>query len=119
MTTRIKATPAPIPRDEALAAMGQRLLRLRVAAGKMEKPPKRYTQTAFSKRAKLTQGAYANYEIGARQPEIGALAKLTHEFDITTDWLLLGKPDHLPYQLVTALDGVTEDELQAAKKKKR
>lgn len=101
------------------ADMGRRLLRLRVARGKMEKPPTQYTQTAFAERAGISQGAYANYEIGSRQPEIKALARLRDTYDFTMDWLLLGDESNMPFGLLDALYNVTEAELQAAKKKKR
>ena len=101
------------------ADMGRRLLRLRVARGKMEVPPIQFTQTAFAKRAGLSQGAYANYEIGARQPEIAALAQIKDVYGVTLDWLLLGDDSALPFGIIDKLASVTQAELQAAQKKKR
>lgn len=102
------------------ADMGRRLLRLRVALGKRRADKSEaYTQTEFAARADLSQGAYGNYEIGARQPAIAALAKLRAAHDITLDWLLLGDPNNLTYGLIKDLEAVTPAEMQAARKKKR
>ncbi|GMA64717.1 helix-turn-helix transcriptional regulator [Alicyclobacillus fastidiosus] len=51
----------------------------------------RYTQQQIADYLGISRGAYANYEIGNREPDASTLAKLAQMLEVSTDWLLTGK----------------------------
>lgn len=47
-----------------------------------------YTQQQVADYLGISRGAYANYEIGNREPDADTLAKLAELYDTTTDYIL-------------------------------
>ncbi|WP_018132115.1 helix-turn-helix domain-containing protein [Effusibacillus pohliae] len=52
-----------------------------------------YTQQQVADFLGISRGAYANYEIGKREPDADTLAKLAELYDTTVDYLLTGRMD--------------------------
>src|SRR3990167_2935888 len=60
-------------------------------------------QTAFAKRANLSQNRYNQYETGARPITLDAALKLKKAFDISLDYIYTGDRRGLPQGLLSAL----------------
>lgn len=60
-------------------------------------------QTAFCKKAGITQNAYSQYEAGTRRPIIENAIKLVETYNLTLDWVYRGEPSGLNYSLNDAL----------------
>ncbi|MFD1675448.1 helix-turn-helix domain-containing protein [Alicyclobacillus fodiniaquatilis] len=48
----------------------------------------KYTQQTVADHLGISRGAYANYEVGSREPDAETFAKLAELFNVTTDYLL-------------------------------
>jgi transcriptional regulator with XRE-family HTH domain len=98
---------------------GDRLRRLRVVAGRlMKKDGTLFTQGEMAAILGVKQQTYSMYENAGRQPDAEVLAVFRDQFDVTSDWLLLGDDDNMPHYLLTEIYAVTDDELRAAVKKR-
>lgn len=61
------------------------------------------TQQEFAARAGIRQSSWAQYERAHRLPSIDNAQALVDTYDITLDWLYLGKDHNMPFQLNAAL----------------
>jgi len=66
-------------------ALSQRLKKIRLESG--------MSQNEVSKKLKISQSTWGNYEADIRKPDIEMLARIAQFFDVTTDYLL-GLTDH-------------------------
>ncbi|ACV57523.1 helix-turn-helix domain-containing protein [Alicyclobacillus acidocaldarius] len=78
-----------------MMTFGERLAQLRRSKG--------LSQYALAEQLKMTRGQIANYEQGTREPDIETLKKLADFFDVSIDFLVLGKPN------VSDFNGLTNE----------
>jgi len=83
-----------LPSEHTPQAIARRLIRTREAL--------RLTPTEICRRAGLETNAYSNWEGGLRPGIDGAIA-LCLAFGLTLDWIYLGDPSGLPYELAVKL----------------
>ena len=77
--------------------------RLRIVRGSMG-------QTEFAKKIGSSQSGISAYEKGQRKPDYETLIRVSTEFGVTLDWLLLGKGSmHPADQLEGAMEEKTTD----------
>lgn len=67
--------------------IGDRIKQLRLDA--------KMTQPELAKRLDVTRSAVAAYENNSRQPSFQILIRLSHIFNVSTDYLLLGNDNNL------------------------
>ena len=67
--------------------IGDRIKQLRLDA--------KMTQPELAKKLDVTRSAVATYENNSRQPSFQILIRLAHIFNVSTDYLLLGKDNNL------------------------
>lgn len=89
-------------------AVARRLYLLRAMVSHIEN--KKITQTDFARRAGLTQSGYTHYENGMRLPSIAAAAALVDSYDVSLDWIFLGRDLNLELPLLQALKQVLAKE---------
>jgi transcriptional regulator with XRE-family HTH domain len=77
------------------AAVGLRLAMARQSLG--------LAQNAFCERAGIHPTAYNQYERGKKRPSIEAAIGLCEEYGMTLDWIFLGDPSGLRYELRDAV----------------
>ena len=85
-------------------AIGRRLELTRRAIG--------LTQLDFARRAGLASNSYNQYENGVNRPQIDAALAIVDAYGITLDWIYLGDPSGLRYELgeaIRALRAVERD----------
>lgn len=51
---------------------------------------KKYTQQRVADHLGISRGAYANYEVGSREPDADTLSRLAELYEVSTDWLIKG-----------------------------
>lgn len=78
--------------------IGSRLRRVREALG--------MTQTDFAKQAGISLQAYHQYEVGSRTPALAQGKKLANAYDITLDYIYLGRFSTLPEKIQALLRGL-------------
>ena len=64
------------------------------------------TQAELAEKMGFTSQTVSNWESGTREPDISALATLSQIFNVSLDYLLLGKED----------DNITLDDMDAEKR---
>jgi transcriptional regulator with XRE-family HTH domain len=57
-----------------------------------------FTQQRVADSLGISRGAYANYEIGTREPDAENLKKLAELYNVTVDYLLTGRTDNINSQ---------------------
>ena len=93
---------APNPHRRSLEAIGSRLRMTREALGFKK-------QKEFAARADISPNTYNQWEKGKVYPDLQYAIRLRDEFGISLDWIYLGDPSGLPYQIARLLK---EDALQ-------
>ena len=83
---------APYSADE----VGKRVRALRAALGYE-------SQAAFAEAIGAKPGEIGAWESGGRRPGIPKAEAMVKRFRITLDWLFLGDPSKLPYELAVSL----------------
>lgn len=53
----------------------------------------RYTQNELAERINVTKASISAYERNIRQPSLDVIISLARVFNVSTDFILLGKPD--------------------------
>lgn len=79
-------------KDESIA---DRLVALRATTG--------LDQKAFGKRCGIGKTTYNNYETGFSQPSIASAIRIVTAFNVTLDWLFLGRREGLTYGVATKI----------------
>lgn len=88
-------------------AIGRRLELTRRAVG--------LSQSEFAQRADLAKNAYNQYETGTNRPQLEAAIKLVDAYRLTLDWIYLGDPSGLRFDLAEAIKALrTMEEPSAA-----
>ena len=52
---------------------------------------RKWSKVQAAKKIGITPGAYGNYEYGNREPNIETIVKISEVFDVSIDYLILGK----------------------------
>jgi transcriptional regulator with XRE-family HTH domain len=60
-------------------------------------------QKEFAERADISPNTYNQWEKGRVYPDLQYAIRLRDEYGLTLDWIYLGDPSGLPYQLVRLL----------------
>jgi transcriptional regulator with XRE-family HTH domain len=77
------------------AAIGHRLGLFREALG--------LTAAQLCREIGLAENTWSQWEIGKRNPDKLYIYKLVDTYGVTLDWIYLGNPAGLPYQLASKL----------------
>jgi DNA-binding XRE family transcriptional regulator len=85
---------------ESATAVGLRLAMARQSLG--------MAQNVFCERAGIHATAYNQYEKGKKRPSIQAAIGLCKTYGMTLDWIFLGDPSNLPYELADAIKALRE-----------
>jgi transcriptional regulator with XRE-family HTH domain len=84
------------PREErSFEAIAQRLIATREAL--------RLKQSEFAKRAGIPVNTYNQYEKAVSQPRLDYAYALRDTYGLTLDWIYVGDPSGLPYNLAKQL----------------
>lgn len=83
-----------------MEAIGRRLSLTRQVTG--------LTQKDFSGRAKIARNTYNQYEKGKRVPRLDHAIALAETFELTLDWVYLGDPSGLRYQMADAIKALAQ-----------
>lgn len=75
-----------------LQAIGERLRRLRVAAGYE-------SQVEYAEELKISPQRYNHWERGRRLPDLWAIGRICTMTGATADWIFFGAPGALPSDL--------------------
>lgn len=67
----------------------------------------RFTQSELAELVGVTKSSIASYENDSRQPSYSVLIKLARTFNVSTDFLLLGKADN-----VLRIDNLKDDQIR-------
>jgi transcriptional regulator with XRE-family HTH domain len=92
----------PNPHRRTLDAIASRLRVTREALGIKK-------QKEFAERAGISPNTYNQWEKGRVYPDLQYMIRLRDEYGISLDWIYLGDPSGLPYQIARLLK---EDALQ-------
>lgn len=84
------------PRDRTRAAIAARLRQTRLALG--------LSQAALCRKCGIAANTYNQWEKGQR-PQLDEAIKLVDGLDLTLDWIYLGDPGRLPYEVAQAIFG--------------
>lgn len=76
--------------------VGARIRRLRLVMGYP-------SQAAFAESIGVKRGELASWEAGMRRPSVAKAWPMVRRFRITLDWLFLGDPASLSYELASSL----------------
>lgn len=87
-------------------AIGRRLELTRRAIG--------LSQSEFAQRADLAKNSYNQYETGTNRPQLEAAIKLVDAYRLTLDWIYLGDPSGLRFDLAEAIKALRSVEKQSA-----
>lgn len=80
--------------------IGERLRLTRQALG--------MAQNEFSGRAGIAPNTYNQFESGRNRPSIDAAIKLSDTYLVTLDWIYLGDPSGLRYELADAIKSLRQ-----------
>lgn len=67
----------------------------------------RFTQSELAELVGVTKSSIASYENDSRQPSYSVLIKLARTFNVSTDFLLLGKTDN-----TLRIDNLKDDQIR-------
>ena len=67
----------------------------------------RFTQSELAELVGVTKSSIASYENDSRQPSYSVLKKLARTFNVSTDFLLLGKTDN-----TLRIDNLKDDQIR-------
>ena len=67
----------------------------------------RFTQSELAELVGVTKSSIASYENDSRQPSYSGLIKLARTFNVSTDFLLLGKTDN-----TLRIDNLKDDQIR-------
>ena len=67
----------------------------------------RFTQSELAELVGVTKSSIASYENDSRQPSYSVLIKLARTFNVSTDFLLLGKTDN-----ILRVDNLKDDQIR-------
>lgn len=65
------------------------------------------TQAELARRIHTSASAVGMYEQGRREPSLGLLVRLAQEFEVTTDYLLMGETTHFDPSAAPELPSIT------------
>ena len=65
----------------------------------------RYTQDELAERLNVTKASISSYERNIRQPSLDVIISIARVFNVTTDYLLLGKQD-----MVIEISALTDEQ---------
>jgi transcriptional regulator with XRE-family HTH domain len=83
------------PTSEAVKATAARLRRTREALG--------LTVQQIADLFGISRQAVTNWELAYRLPDPAAMIRLYERYGVPTDWIYLGRPNGLPYELAVKL----------------
>lgn len=75
--------------------VGERLAATRSALG--------LSQEALATICGVTRSTVGNYEQGTRLPDVAAMARFSRRYKVPLDWIYLGEPSGLPFELAKKL----------------
>ena len=84
--------------EHSREAIGSRLAVTRSVVG--------LNQVEFAKKAKIAPNTYNQYEQGKKRPSLGNAIKLCDAFDLTLDWIYVGDPSGLRYEMADAIKAI-------------
>lgn len=82
------------------AGVGERLRLTRQALG--------MAQNEFAARAGIAANTYNQFESGRNRPSLDAAMKLVDAYKITLDWIYLGDPSGLRYEMADAIKALRQ-----------
>lgn len=91
----IVSMPSSVKSTQQTVEAGRRLADTRLALG--------LTQEQLAEEIGVTRGALANWEQGSRFPDVAAMMRLYHRRRVPLDWIYIGNPAALPYELADRL----------------
>ena len=78
---------------------GIRIAILRISKG--------WSQAELARRIGVSASAVGMYEQGRKEPSLGFLVRLAQEFEVTTDYLLMGETTHFDPSAAPELPSIT------------